>query len=352
MDLISIRKNGLLVSLFLFTTFISGCNTWFDVTNDLWKQEAEYVSRTSLPFDASEDSLNFSISNTGSDNVSFSIENEPEWLNVDPLSGTVSRGESTTIRTSLNRFLLEEGNNTGVVIVRIDDGKEPKKRHPIDVSAFGLAGLEINPDILDFGASSSTKTLSLCSKTGQQRCFTFTPLENWIKMDERVFFLDENISGSTDLNKNITVSCDRSLLNEGTHEGIIHITSAKETYVNEYKVIVTIPKQGIQSQQIEDFIFSISSSPYRDPDGTVIVNVDIENASSYYRTFALNSSSSRAITIDNDSFRCAASSVNINKKSSKTLQIKVVDVPESITAFSSIELDFSLSELVIFPRFK
>lgn len=335
-------KNWLvIVSVFLFSSCEVG---WYDVWNDVWKHEPVYVSTVQLDFKDDENSIDFHISNDGSYNeVSFSIISEQEWLTIFPTNGTVEKGNDIIINATLNRSLLEEGDNVGSVIVDIE-GKD----YIISVSAFGVSDLVIDPEYLDFGASLSSKEVSLASKTGNNRLFIISPQSDWINVDVgRCFLFEENSEKKSTI---ITVSCDRFILSAGTHEGSILIKSEKETYITEYKVIVTIPEQGVQSFQIGDFVFYISKAPYRKPDGNVAIELIIENASSLYRTFTLESSSSRVISEDGNSYYVFSESINVKKKSKETMQINVSGVPNTVTSFKSVELDFSLSELVIFDN--
>lgn len=318
--------------------------SWLDAWNDIWVLEPIYLSSSAIDFGETDDDIDFHIANNGTFNeVSYSISVEQDWINVVPLSGKVKKGDDVIINTRIDRSLLEEGRNTGKISVKID-GKE----YCVAISATGVAILKINPEYIDFGASSSSESISVYSITGDKRLFNFYPQNEWISIDIDQVSLAENPTGINEKTKTLVVSCNRSLLDVGTYEGCIRIKSEKESFSADYKVLVTIPKHGEISQQIDDIVFSIKKTPYRNEDGSVSIKLMVENASSMYRTFSIVSSTSFATCQNGESYHVYSSSVNIKKKSSEEMELKVLNVPMSINMFSSLDLDFSLSEHVIF----
>lgn len=337
-------KYILVAAMLINVGLLSSCKAgWLDYRNELWDIEPIYVSADSISFSDDKNSLEFYIENPGPHNeISYSISSELKWLTVFPIDGKVRKNEDTIITAKINRTLLEEGRNAGVLNLSIENQEYTKR-----VSAIGQAKLQIAPESLDFGASSSSKTITIYSTTGYSRAFIFSSNNDWIKISPKMCVLSENPNGSEEFSKHITVDCSRSKLETGTHEGSITIRSEKGTYNSEYKVIITIPIQGTQTQQIGDYIFTLSKI-YRLGDGTITIEMTIENASSMYRTFTLNSSHSFATDNEENRYTINADPVNIKKKSSAIMKLSIMGVPEQITEFASLEFDYYLSTKVIF----
>lgn len=333
-------KPELGIVLLLYTCLL--CSCWFDFRNEIWELDPVYVSADSLAFEGNKDNLQFYITNPGPHSeISYSVDSDLDWLTVSPSEGKVSKNNDAPVTVMVNRSLLEEGRNAGSLTVSVG-GREYTK----SISAVGLAELHVSPDSLDFGASLSSKTISVYSRTGNLRTFVFSSNDNWISIDPKRCVLSENPDGREELSKQIAINCDRSELETGTHEGTFSIQSGKGTYSSEYKVIITIPEQGEYTQQIGDYIFTVSNI-YRGSDGSVNIDLTIENASTIYRTFKLNSSSSFAADTEGNRYSVYADSVNIKKKTSAIMKLRIYDVPDDVTQFASLELDFSLMELLI-----
>ncbi|WP_300366968.1 S8 family serine peptidase, partial [Hydrogenimonas sp.] len=61
------------------------------------------LNTTTLDFGATEDTMQFTLSNTGEGNLTWQIEPLPEWLNAAPQSGTVEAGSDRRVTVSVDR---------------------------------------------------------------------------------------------------------------------------------------------------------------------------------------------------------------------------------------------------------
>ena len=99
-------------------------------------------------------------------------------------------------------------------------------------------------------------------------------------------------------------------------------------------------------QTWNDFIFTISESPFRDSSGGVVVNIDIKNVSSMYRSLTLNASGTMAYGELSDIYYTNGNRTILVKPGEiKSLSIAFSSVPEDVNSFAKIVLDFTETQI-------
>jgi len=84
------------------------------------------VDRTTLDFGAEEGvtELSFSLVNRSREDLEWSITTATPWIvNITPNSGTIEHGITRAVQITIDRRLLEVGNNTTVLVVMSDNGR-------------------------------------------------------------------------------------------------------------------------------------------------------------------------------------------------------------------------------------
>ena len=339
--------NRSLLLTFLACMFSCCTTNWFNPNNELWEFEPEYLTVNTLDFGSELDSIDIHLFNNEGhhkkyQSVKYSIQKSDDWIHFSNITSGLLYDE-TIVTAVINRSIINEGINSGKVIATIDN-----KDYTINTIATGTANLVTSVDALDYGTSAIFKTIGAYSTIGTRRYFSVTSNNQWITVNPNHFYLSENVSGTGDNIQQIGITCSRNNVDEGKHEGSITITSDGGTFKKEVFVTMVIPKRDSITVTVDDFTFTYRKAPYRSSND-VIVELIIKNGTSIYKLLELNANSSFASDIFGNRYSINGfGSSDILPFQEATNSIIIKSVPDSINSMTSVELDFGLSDRVIF----
>lgn len=327
---------------------ITGCG-WFNPANELWDMEPEYITVNKIAFGTELDTVVIHLYNNSehhrkNQSVKYSIQENEPWIDVVSSANGILDNEEL-VSFAVNRSKLVEGVNNGEIKITIDN-----KDYLLDASAIGLADLVLSTDNLDMGTSSVQKNISVFSIIGNKRYFNLTTNTTWLDVEPKRMVLSENRSGEGENVKQISIVCRRGSLPVGRHTGYVSIISDGESYKKDITVTLVIPEKDSTNQTIDDFTFSFSKAPYRNGNG-VVIELLIKNESTIFRMVEFNSNGSVAIDAMGNRYRVKSyGNTYILPDEEATREITIENVPDSISSLERIQLDFGLSESVLFEN--
>ena len=160
----------------------------------------------------------FSVANAGQAILTWVIDETPDWLTVEPSSGTVEAGEMDLVTMTATRTGIDPGVYSGRFTVRSNDGDQTIR---VSMTVLSPPLLQLTPTTLDLGLEETSGDFAV-SNAGN------SALDWSLEVTEGITWLAATpISGITDPGEEETVqvSVDRSGLAAGLHEGTITVTS-------------------------------------------------------------------------------------------------------------------------------
>ncbi len=92
--------------------------------SNAWADPITSVDPTSLHFSPSDNSLTFTISNTGDGEMTWSIADDKPWLTVNPANGTTMANETVQITVTVDRNDVPAGEHTGTITITSNGGNK------------------------------------------------------------------------------------------------------------------------------------------------------------------------------------------------------------------------------------
>lgn len=324
------------------TLLLSGC--WFDFNSEIWTPDLIRCTQgNTLDFGSNIMELPLHYEYRGDYNAEYTISSNVSWISILDIatnneiqSGLVNQNQNKLdFKVVVDRSKMEEGINYAEIKFKVDD---IVRNHV--VSANADANIIITPNSLNFGMSDTTQELYLSSETSD--CLVKLSMNvDWLNVSSKILTLKASTSLEEHREK-IIVSCDRSSLTTGIHQGCLSILSEKETFRQEIPVTIYVQEQDELIQSWTNFIFTISETPYRTTNGSVAVKVNVTNASNIYSSISLDAYKTKAYDIESNTYNSYGNQTLLLKAGeTKTLTITFESVPEIITSFTRIVLDFT-----------
>lgn len=183
-----------------------------------------------------QESSEFTITNTGLGPLTFNIKLQdpnnanstipfPDYLSIDPASGTIQPGNTRTIDVDIDRDLLDNGIFGLILRVNTNAGNT---QVAINISQGASAAIGVEPSVLDFGETENTLSFDVFNNGEPGSVLNFTLSTN--RPDLIFFDPPEGTSIGTDniLNYDrvpISVTIDRNALTGSTDGGTITVSA-------------------------------------------------------------------------------------------------------------------------------
>lgn len=135
-----------------------------------------------------EDKQTFSIENTGSGMLNWSVSGDQDWLKVNPTSGV---NDGTVELSVVPGWALGAGSHTATVTVTSDDGTATVNVQA-NISTPTTPVLSVTPQSLSFGTTTDELNLQI-TNTGSGDL-------NWTVSSSATYFQVEPVSGTNDAN--------------------------------------------------------------------------------------------------------------------------------------------------------
>ena len=85
------------------------------------------------------------------DSLAVSVSAIPQWLSLNPVSGTVLPGSSVDIAVNFDATGLNGGNYDAHIVIASNDPDEPQVRVPAHLHVTGVPDIAVSADTLDYG---------------------------------------------------------------------------------------------------------------------------------------------------------------------------------------------------------
>lgn len=163
----------------------------------------------------------FSISNTGSGTLSWSITADlPMWLTiVSPMNGETADGETSTVILNVNRNMMVVGNYSHHITISSNGGNGSVKV-TMAVPEPSVPMLSVSPSSLDFGIGMSERWLTINNIGGGTLSWNITAdLPGWLSTS---LMSGETLSGGA---STVILNVNRDGLSPGQYSHTLSITS-------------------------------------------------------------------------------------------------------------------------------
>ena len=190
-------------------------NITFDTSSTPPSPATLAVNPNTLDFGIENSQLSFTITNSGTEPLIWSLSLSQNWLSATPTTGQISNSTQTVI-INVDRTGLTPTSYSGIINIDSNAGVQT-----VNVSMIVLANPIINcsPTTLDFGEYSTQSSFTISNLgNGNINWFLNTNFD-WISVDQS--------SGNTTSSSPsiITVTVDRSELFPSNYSGVIAISS-------------------------------------------------------------------------------------------------------------------------------
>ena len=170
------------------------------------------ISTNMIDFGTEEESLTFTITNGGDEELIWTLDYDDNWLNATPTSGSIL-AEQDVITVSVDRSGLAAGDYNGSITVNSNGGDQS-----VAITLAVPVRLVVSPTYLNFGTYETSQSFTITNIGEGTLNWSITDDYSWIDLWPT--------SGSTTTEVDeISVSVDRNGLSYGSYAGNIDITS-------------------------------------------------------------------------------------------------------------------------------
>ena len=195
------------------------------------------LSQTQLDFGLDKTNLSINIKNKGNAVLNWQIVEDIKWLSCNPSKGTVPVGEMVSVVITVDRSSLAQGEYKQSIVISSNGGDAV-----VDVNVIAQGEVEVSPDQLDFGTTTTALNLTMKNLTKSSLAYSLTPSNVWIVPDKT--------SGTFSNNEIVAISVDRTNLASGDYSGKISLTVGSQSIDIPVKMTVvaaTLPTVAIYS---------------------------------------------------------------------------------------------------------
>ncbi|MFR9543493.1 MAG: carboxypeptidase regulatory-like domain-containing protein [Rikenellaceae bacterium] len=300
------------------------------------------LSKTTLDFGTSDNTLVFDIENIGKSDMTYTIEcSAYDWMSVSPKSGTISSSRIEPITVTIDRDKIDKDMSVTLPISSNAGSAEVLVKVTHEVAT---AVMSLSKSTLDFGETNTTLSFDVTNSGNADLDYTIPSLGDWITFSPSSKSLS---AGST---TTVIATIDRSLISSSINQTM---TVSSNVGSQEITVIVTKPVEvGVLSvstssldfgENYSQLTFTIKNSGNADLNYTIPSLGDWIVFSPSSNTLAAGSTSTITATIDRTKITSSLSqtltitsdvgSHNIEISVTKAIEIGVLNV-------STTSLDF------------
>ena len=321
---------------------VAGCDI-FDPASDVWKDPVALEFEEYDFKDSGKEKL-WEVTYVGDhDKREVQCTTNKEWLSVELPDRYIARDVRFPIKLIVNRSQLGEGEDTAEVELLI--GERIKRK--LVVKATGVPDIVISPLSVDLLTSISQIELTLYSRLNFNTVYLSSP-DSWIHIQPTSLHLPE--SPYAEDVKTAVVTCDRSKLSPGSHTGHV-IVKTMGGWEQQILLKLFVPEQSEQVVSCDNWIFSCDKA-YRVGTSQVELLVDVHNTTGIYDELIFSGATSTAEDAESNMYKASPNnkSLLVPKDDVKSIAVRFNDVPETVTDFKKVCLDFGLSEIVTFEN--
>jgi hypothetical protein len=176
-----------------------------------------YISTNFVDFGSDQTQKLVTVKNIGNGTLDWTIHKTASWLEINPMSGSLTSGASTVITFKVSRSNLAPGNYSTQVKMTTTGG-DTDITVQMSVPNPAQPQLYVSPKVIEFKVGENAKKLTL-KNTGNAGSIKWNanPSANWVILSKS--------SGEFSSEDSITVFVNRAGLSDGTYQGNIKISS-------------------------------------------------------------------------------------------------------------------------------
>jgi hypothetical protein len=176
-----------------------------------------YISTNSLDFGSDQIEKLVTMRNIGSGTLEWSIHKTASWLDINPMSGSLTSGAYTVITFKVSRNNLAPGTYSTQVKMTTTGG-DTDITVQMSVPNPAQPQLYVSPKVIEFKVGENAKKITL-KNTGNAGSIKWnaTPSSNWMILSKS--------SGEFSSEDSITIFVNRAGLSDGVYQGSIKISS-------------------------------------------------------------------------------------------------------------------------------
>lgn len=304
------------------------------------------VDQATLDFGETTTSKYISISNTGTQSLTFLVENIPDWMSVSPTTATIDAGSSKSIMISVDRDKMSSSQSVDLLIS--SDGGDKSVNISV-TKPVAVAVLNVDKSSLDFGETSSTMTFTISNTGTDALSYTITNSASWLSLSSS--------SGSVDVNKSqvITLTIDRTKA-YGDVEETLSISSNGGSATVTVKAYEPID-YGTASSPYKDLTIVISSAymlsnvlyleytaTYTGTQTASYIGVSFSQTSANDNLGNIYSASNIKVSLGGDSYTSNTSISTIQPNTVFKGGIKISNIDTTATSLTSVILDTTYND--------
>ena len=281
--------------------------------------------QTHLDFGSDKTNLSITIKNKGYAVLNWQIVEDIEWLSCNPSKGTVSVGEMVSVVITVDRTSLTKGEYKQSIVISSNGGDAS-----IDVNMIVQGEVEVSPEQLDFGTTTTSLDLTMKNLTKGTLTYSLSPSNAWI--------IPNKTSGTFSNNEIVTVGVDRTKLAAGDYSGKISLKVGNQNLdipVRMTIIAATLPTVAIYST--DDITYN--SAKLR---GAVIA---VGNSKVIHHGFCWSTNPNPEITLDT---KCNLGDCTAAKDFSYTVSSLQPNVKYYVRAYAENSTGVAYSEEISF----
>lgn len=180
--------------------------------------QLEVVQKT-LDFGEEATSLSLDIKNSGYAELTWQLTENITWLTCNPTSGAVESGKQQAVVVMVDRSGLEPRSYSENITITSNGGSATVQ---VGLTVQGIQ-VKASPEQLNFGATTTSLTLTLTNKGSSSVNYTLTPSNDWI--------IPSVTSGIFTYSTDVTITVNRAGMSEGDYSGSLQLRVNDRTLV-------------------------------------------------------------------------------------------------------------------------
>lgn len=240
------------------------------------------LSKVNLTFDQFPDMDLFTIRNSGTGTLTWSITEDISWLTIDTISGSLTSG-SHQVTVIINRKELAPGTYSGMLTVSSNGGSQNVE---IALEIPEEPELAVIDSVLAFDMVKTQITFSIQNKGTGTLNWALSENLDWLT-------LDKTSGSSTTSSDVVTATVDRSDLPPGIYDGVIQVNSNGGNLA--MQVTMLIPEEPELNVLSAPLLFDSSTKEVRfaiENSGTGILDWELTENLSWLRLSYISGSTS------------------------------------------------------------
>ena len=263
---IDVSREGLAAGIYRTQVAINsnGGSTTIAVEMEVAQQPLLVLESGDLDFGAAFAERILDLGNAGTGQLSWEIQEEIGWLEVEP-DGGVALGEASQVRFTVNREGLDPGNYIGEVRISSNGGDQSVS---VSMAVSAEVVLTATVDRIDFGEEEETQVLAISNRGNTSCSWTLPASESWIQVAPADGTLGPGQS------QDIEIRAVRSEMSAGEYEAVLALEKDGSGDPILISVAMTVPNNPPIADAGGDRVVFLDEEAQLDGSGSRDVDMD------------------------------------------------------------------------------